>query len=116
MVMKFSSYEEFWPFYLSQHSRRGTRFWHFIGTSTVFFWIILAVWKANAWLLLPAPVTAYGFAWYGHFFIENNKPATFGHPLWSLRADFRMYGLMLTGRLDAELERLGIGKNRGISG
>lgn len=106
--VKFSGYEEFWPFYLSQHSRKGTRIWHFIGTSTVFLWLILAIALQNGWLVLLAPVTAYGMAWYGHFFVEKNKPATFGHPLWSLRADFRMYSLTLTGRLEKELQRHGI--------
>lgn len=62
----------------------------------------------NAWWLLGASVAAYALAWFSHFFIEGNKPATFGHPFWSLRADFRMYGRMLTGQLGRELERLGI--------
>ncbi|WP_236692829.1 Mpo1-like protein [Aneurinibacillus tyrosinisolvens] len=28
-------YEEFWPFYVRQHSKAATRVWHFIGTSFV---------------------------------------------------------------------------------
>lgn len=67
--------------------------------------LVTMEWK---WLLL-APVIAYGFAWYSHFFIEGNKPATFGHPLWSLVADFRMVFLMLTGKLDEELQKAQIG-------
>jgi hypothetical protein len=100
--MKFKDYEEFWPFYLSQHSKSSTRDWHFVGTSFVFIFIILAIWK-NLWFLLLAPVVAYGIAWFSHFFIEGNKPATFGHPLWSLRADFRMYRMILFGKLGNEL-------------
>jgi hypothetical protein len=100
--MKFKDYEEFWPFYLSQHSKSSTRAWHFVGTSFVFIFIILAIWK-NLWFLLLAPVVAYGIAWFSHFFIEGNKPATFGHPLWSLRADFRMYRMILFGKLGNEL-------------
>ncbi|KZE67558.1 hypothetical protein AWM68_19030 [Fictibacillus phosphorivorans] len=102
--MGFNSYEEFWPFYLSQHSKASTRAWHFIGTSFVFVFIILAVWK-SPWFLLAAPVVAYGIAWFSHFFIEGNKPATFGHPFWSLRADFRMYRLILFGQLGNEITK-----------
>jgi hypothetical protein len=100
------SYEEFWPFYLSQHSKPDTRRCHFIGTSFVFLFIIVAVVTWNVWWLLAAPVTAYAFAWFSHFFIEGNKPATFGHPLWSLRADFRMYRMMLLGQLEKEFNKL----------
>ncbi|SFA45900.1 Protein of unknown function [Parageobacillus thermantarcticus] len=60
--MEFRSYEEFWPFYLSQHSKPATRRWHFIGTSFVFLFIIVAMVTWNAWWLLAAPVTAYAFA------------------------------------------------------
>jgi hypothetical protein len=103
--MEFKDYQEFWPFYLSQHSKRSTRAWHFVGTSFVFVFLIAALITLNFWLVLLAPVTAYAFAWFSHFFIEGNKPATFGHPIWSLRADFRMYRLMLLGKLDKELEK-----------
>ncbi|MGD6801220.1 DUF962 domain-containing protein [Rossellomorea vietnamensis] len=103
--MDFKSYEEFWPFYLSQHSKSSTRAWHFVGTSFVFVFILLTVFTLNFWLLLLAPVTAYAFAWISHFFIEGNKPATFGHPVWSLRADFRMYRLILFGQLQKEMDK-----------
>lgn len=103
--MEFKNYEEFWPFYLSQHSKPSTRAWHFVGTSFVFIFIILAIWK-SPWFLLLAPVVAYGIAWFSHFFIEGNKPATFGHPFWSLRADFRMYRMILFGQLPKELNKL----------
>lgn len=99
-----TDFQSFWLYYLTQHSRKRTRRWHAVGTFMMVVCVELAVitldWK---WLLL-APVVAYGLAWYSHFFIEGNKPAAFGHPLWSLAADFRMVFLMLTGRLDAELK------------
>ncbi|MDN4527257.1 DUF962 domain-containing protein [Fictibacillus fluitans] len=98
------TFEEFWVFYLSQHSKKSTRAWHFTGTSLVFIFLALGA-TTNAWFLLAAPISAYSLAWYSHFFVEGNKPATFGHPLWSLRADFRMFFFTLTGRLEHELKK-----------
>jgi len=51
-------------------------------------------------IVFPAGVLfAYGCAWYGHFRIEENKPATFKYPLWSLVSDWKMWGQMVRGRL-----------------
>lgn len=49
------------------------------------------------WLLLVLPV-GYGAAWFGHFLVERNRPLTLKYPLWSLRADYRLVGLILIGR------------------
>ncbi|WP_261129066.1 DUF962 domain-containing protein [Bacillus sp. Marseille-Q3570] len=105
MKKEFVSFEEFWPSYLQQHSKPATRAWHFVGTSFVFVCICVSLLFMNFWYLLAAPVIAYSFAWISHFFIEGNKPATFEHPFWSLRADFKMFGYTLTGSLDKELEK-----------
>jgi hypothetical protein len=39
--------------------------------------------------LIPL-LLGYSFAWIGHFAFENNKPATFIYPSFSLMGDFRM--------------------------
>ena len=52
-----------------------------------------------------APIVGYGFAWIGHFAIEKNRPATFQYPLWSLIADWKMWAMMLVGRMSTEVER-----------
>jgi hypothetical protein len=40
-------------------------------------------------------VTAYGFAWVGHFYFEHNKPATFIYPMYSLMGDMYMWKELL---------------------
>jgi hypothetical protein len=42
-----------------------------------------------------------------HLFIEKNRPATFTYPSWSLLGDLKMWLLTVTGRMPAELRRLG---------
>jgi hypothetical protein len=104
MAPTLSSYEEFWPYYVSEHMEPITRHLHFVGTTLVLAALVAGVAVSPLWLL-AAPLFGYGFAWVGHFFFEHNRPATFTHPLWSLRADFRMFRLTLLGRMPAELER-----------
>ncbi len=99
------SFEEFWPYYVREHSTPGCRALHFIGSALGLVCLILAFVTGNLWLILLGIVVGYGLAWTGHFFIERNKPATFKHPLWSFLADWKMWGLMLTGRMRAEVER-----------
>lgn len=152
MSERIQSFEEFWPYYLSEHRSPASRRLHFVGTSG---WVasvlgslainplgmgaamaafaaiakdgidegegkgprlrhvaaMLGVSTLASPVLFPAGVVfAYGCAWIGHFGIENNRPATFQYPLWSLRGDFRMLGHMLRGRLwnGDPLEELGL--------
>lgn len=100
-------FAEFWPYYVRQHARPGTRILHAIGSTLAIVCLALAL-TVSPWILLAAPVIGYGFAWYGHFFVEHNKPATFGHPFWSLAADYRMLFLMMAGRMEAEVERYSV--------
>ena len=99
------SFEDFWPHYVRAHANKNNRRLHFVGTSAALALVAGGVVTRRAWPLLLAPVVGYGFAWVGHFFVEGNVPATFGHPLWSLRGDFVMWKKMLEGTMDAEVER-----------
>ena len=101
---KYATMREFWPFYLREHSRRGTRALHLIGTAIALACIVLAI-VATPWFLLGGLVAGYAFAWVAHFFVEHNRPATFKHPLWSLAGDYKMVALMLAGRMGEEVER-----------
>ncbi|MGI9106278.1 MAG: Mpo1-like protein [Pyrinomonadaceae bacterium] len=96
------SFAEFWPYYLAEHSHKGTRLLHAAGTITSTT-LAVALIASNRRRWLPvALLTGYAAAWVGHFFIEHNRPATFKHPLWSFAADYKMVALMLAGKLRDE--------------
>ena len=101
---RYQTFEEFWPFYVREHSLPACRAMHFIGSSLALAVLVAAVF-VSPWLLLATPVVGYGFAWFSHFFIEKNKPASFKYPLWSFIADWKMWAMILTGRMGAEVNR-----------
>ncbi len=95
----FTSFAEFYPFYLAEHSNRTCRKLHFTGTLLAILFLLHGVMYRSHYSMLMIPVAGYGFAWAGHFFFEKNQPATFTHPVYSLMGDFLMFGQLLTGRL-----------------
>jgi hypothetical protein len=103
---KIESFEDFWPHYVHAHRDPTCRALHYVGTTAVLGTVATAALTFNPALLLLAPVAGYGPAWIGHFVFEKNRPATFEHPLWSLRGDFKMYFLALRGKMGEEVERI----------
>ncbi len=101
-------FRDFWPYYLQEHARPGTRAMHYAGTSLVVALVASAPLLGGWWLALALPLAGYGFAWAGHGLIERNRPATFRYPLWSLRADFVMWARFLTGHMRSDLARAGV--------
>ena len=102
------SFADFWPYYLAEHSRPATRVVHLLATLTWLTLLVGALLTRTWWLLALIPVAAYGLAWFSHFFIERNRPATFKYPLYSLLADHTMAFYMLSGQIGRELARLKI--------
>lgn len=96
--MTFRTFEEFWPYYLGEHSNPTNRWLHFVGTTAFLSLVVATILQGNPMMVLLWPVAGYGPAWVGHFLVEKNRPATFQHPIWSLMGDFRMYGRMWRGR------------------
>jgi len=99
------TYAEFWPIYFRAHRRPATRLLHYAGTSAGLALLAAAIVTGPWWLLLVAAAVGYGLAWTGHVVVEGNRPATFGHPLWSLASDLRMLALWATGHLAPHLVR-----------
>ena len=91
MPERIKSYNEFYQFYLTEHSNPISRKLHFIGTLLVFLFLFMAIISGWDWQWVFIPIVGYGFAWIGHAFFEKNKPATFKYPFWSLLSDFRLF-------------------------
>jgi len=96
---EFASFDDFYPYYLREHSSRASRRLHVIGTALAIVLLIAALVTRTWSLLWAVPLCGYLFAWVGHFVFEKNRPATFRHPLYSLRGDFTMLRDVLTGKL-----------------
>ena len=96
---RITSFAEFYPFYVWEHSVLSSRRLHFVGSTGVLLLLAWTLYSGNPWWLLAVPFMGYGFAWVGHFFFEKNKPATFTYPLWSLIGDWVMYKDILIGRV-----------------
>lgn len=103
---RFQTFEDFWPYYVGEHAKKSTRTLHFLGTTAAVGCAAAGLLLGKRWLLAIAPVCGYGPAWVSHFFIEKNRPATFTYPLWSLKADFVMWGKIARGEMDAEVARV----------
>jgi hypothetical protein len=103
---RIESFEEFWPFYVHEHSQKSTRIMHFVGTTAAAGTAVAALVLRRPSLVLLGLALGYGPAWVSHFFIEKNRPASFKYPRWSFQADWVMWSKIAAGTMDAEVERV----------
>lgn len=99
-------FQAFWAFYLGEHLSPASRGLHYAGLGVGLVLLARFVVFSSLTCGLCAIPGAYALAWTGHVLLEGNRPATWRHPLWSLRAEFRMVALAATGRLRGEFARL----------
>lgn len=102
----FHSFAEFWPYYVGEHRCPGCRALHYVAATIALVLFARAIVLFDWISLLLIPVVSYGLAWIAHFFIEHNKPATWGYVRWSLMAEYKMFWYWLTGRMTAEITRI----------
>jgi hypothetical protein len=100
-----TTFAEFWPVYVLAHSQPLTRIFHSIGTLIGWSILVAAISLRKPCLILAALAVPYALAWFSHFFVEHNKPATFGHPLWSWLANQKMVAMVVSGRMSKEVAR-----------
>ncbi|WP_435274976.1 Mpo1-like protein [Psychrobium sp. nBUS_13] len=99
MEQRYQSFNEFYPFYLSQHQHPVCRQLHFVGSALILLVLAYTLYNQQFMWLLSLPIIGYGFAWVGHFIFEKNRPATFTYPLWSLMGDWKMFWQILTRQI-----------------
>ena len=99
MATTYSTFRDFYLFYLAEHTNATCRRLHVIGSTLVVI-VFVAALATQHWLwLIAMPLIGYGFAWVGHFFFEHNRPATFTYPLYSLVGDWVMWWQVITGQM-----------------
>lgn len=103
---RIESFEEFWTYYVSQHSKKSTRTVHFVATTAALGCVAWGLVLRKKWLLALAPVVGVAPAWLSHLFVERNMPVSFRHPLWALYADLVMWSRTVQGTMDAEAEHV----------
>jgi hypothetical protein len=90
---RYTTYKDFFPHYLREHSKKRTRLLHYMGTGFSNLLLISLIVTQNYYLIPLVLLAGYGPAWIAHFFIEHNKHMTL---------------LMLTGRLKDKMSKAGV--------
>ena len=96
---KFTSFEKFYPYYLSEHKTRMNKILHLIGSVTALIFLITTIYFKSYKYIPISFLLGYIFAWIGHFVFEKNKPATFKHPIYSFIGDWIMLKDILTRKI-----------------
>jgi len=96
-IPKPKTFEEFFPHYLAAHSKPVTQWIHVAFTLLGAMLILAALFSGKLLWLLAAPFVIYGPLFFSHFVFEKNQPASFHHPLWSVRGDLRMTKIKILG-------------------
>ena len=99
MNQTFNSFAEFYPYYLGEHCNRICRRLHFVGSTLALLCVVMLLATGRLQYIAYGLISAYGFAWIGHYGFEKNCPATFKHPLYSFIDDWAMYRDMWAGRI-----------------
>jgi hypothetical protein len=102
----FDRFDDFFRYYVSQHSKPATRWVHFVATHVGTLVGLTGLARRKPLLVAVAPALVYGPAFASHYLIEKNSPVTLvGNPFWAVRGDFQMIAMMYMGR-DEELSRI----------
>ena len=96
---KFTSFKDFYPYYLSEHKLKINKILHAIGSLTGLFFLFYVLYIEEYKLIPVSFLFGYSFVWVGHFFFEKNKPATFKYPIYSFIGDWVMLKDIISGKI-----------------
>ena len=100
-----TDFEAFWPHYVRLHQKPETEKWHAVATLASVTLIGAALVHKSLLLLAIAPLANHLIAQSSHRLFERNRSTPWRNPLWHTRAEFRMLGLVLTGKMAREVRR-----------
>jgi hypothetical protein len=99
-------FEEFWPHYVRMHTRPETHAWHAAGSLACLGLLAAAVVTRHPVLAPFGPLVDYGLSQVSHRIFEANRTTPWKNHVWHTRAELRMLGLVLRGRMGAEVARV----------
>ncbi|QFT90548.1 hypothetical protein FIU87_18040 [Bacillus sp. THAF10] len=75
--------------YQKAHQNKWNQWLHYFAFLFAFLaWIFLFI---NWWVTLGLAALHYVFSWVGHFYFEQNKPASFKYPILGFYAGFTWF-------------------------
>jgi hypothetical protein len=101
------TFEDFWPHYVRLHTRRETHLLHAAGSLACLASLTCAALTFRPVFLVLGPLADYALAQASHRLFEANRTTPWKNQAWHTRAELRMLRLVLTGRMRAEVERVG---------
>lgn len=87
---QFESITQFEPFWWGEHTNKNCKRLHVIGSTFALLCWMYFIYSRELIFVIYGLLFNYGFAWSGHYFCEENRPATFNYPYWSLYLDLLM--------------------------
>lgn len=99
MSTKYSDFNEFYTFYLSQHSKLFTKIFHYLAVVYMVFVIIYVIQTGKERFLWYIPIVGFGLQALSHILFERNKPTFYKNPIYTLLADLRLFGELSIGKV-----------------
>lgn len=99
------TFKQYYQMYLTLHKNKWNRRLHVLGQLVTIMYLILSIYLSfyKSLVFLPMfialPFVVYPFAWFGHLYIEKNKPAAFRNPIWAKAADWVMLKDIILGKI-----------------